>query len=98
MPVATGCTGRFTRASNSGGIRFGDTGSASQFRQYLESIGVMQPESTEDLKKVESQPTGISKFDVDKFYASLPQYTQQGIMSPNLSRFTDALKMFPGMA
>jgi hypothetical protein len=79
-------------------IRFGDTGSASQFRQYLESIGVMQPESTEDLKKVESQPTTISNFDVDKFYASLPQYTQQGIMSPNLSRFTDALRMFPGMA
>ena len=77
-------------------IRFGDTGSASQFRQYLESIGVMQPESTEDLKKVESQPTGISAFDVNKFYASLPQYTQQGIMAPNLSRFTDALRMFPG--
>ena len=78
-------------------IKFGDTGSASQFRQYLESIGVMQPESTEDLKKVESQPTGITGFDVDKFYASLPQYTQQGIMAPNLSRFTDALRMFPGM-
>ena len=78
-------------------IRFGDTGSASQFRQYLESIGIMQPESTEDLKKVESQPTGISKFDVDKFYASLPKYTQSGVMAPiNLSKFTDALKMFPG--
>ena len=78
-------------------IKFGDTGSASQFRQYLESIGVMQPESTEDIKQVESQPTTISNFDVDKFYASLPQYTQQGIMAPiNLSRFTDALKMFPG--
>ena len=77
-------------------IRFGDTGSASQFRQYLESIGIMQPESTEDLKKVESQPTGISKFDVDKFYASLPKYTQSGVMAPiNLSKFTDALKMFP---
>ena len=79
-------------------IRFGDTGSASQFRQYLESIGVMQPESTEDLKKVESQPTGISKFDVDKFYASLPQYTQQGIMNPNLMSYYQNLGMFPGMA
>ena len=42
--------------------------------------------------------TGITPFNVNQFYASLPQYTQQGIMSPNLSRFTDALRMFPGMA
>ena len=78
-------------------IEFGDTATAAIFREYLDSIGVMQPESTEDFKKVESRPTGISKFDVDKFYASLPQYTQQGIMAPvNLSRFTDALRMFPG--
>ena len=41
--------------------------------------------------------TGITPFDINKFYASLPQYTQQGIMAPtNLSRFTDALRMFPG--
>jgi len=80
-------------------IEFGDTGSAAIFREYLESIGVkMDPDTGQDAKQVESRPTGISKFDVDKFYASLPQYTQQGIMSPNLSRFTDALKMFPGMA
>jgi len=79
-------------------IRFGDTGSASQFRQYLESIGVMQPESTEDLKKVESQPTGITGFDVDKFYASLPQfqqsYLQQGV-SPSLLQFLETAQRFP---
>ena len=40
--------------------------------------------------------TGITPFNINQFYASLPQYTQQGIMSPNLSRFTDALRMFPG--
>jgi hypothetical protein len=80
-------------------IEFGDTGSARIFREYLESIGVkIDPDTGQDIKQVESQPTGISKFDVDKFYASLPQYTQQGIMSPNLSRFTDALRMFSGMA
>ena len=40
---------------------------------------------------------GITPFDVNKFYASLPQYTQSGVMAPiNLSRFTDALRMFPG--
>ena len=43
--------------------------------------------------------TGITPFNINQFYASLPQYTQQGIMAPtNLSRFTDALRMFPGMA
>ena len=77
-------------------IEFGDTGSARIFREYLESLGISQPPAT-GVDKIASQPTGISKFDVDKFYASLPQYTQQGIMAPiNLSRFTDALKMFPG--
>lgn len=81
-------------------IEFSDTGSAAIFREYLESIGVkIDPDTGQDIKQVESRPTGISAFDVDKFYASLPQYTQQGIMAPaNLSRFTDALKMFPGMA
>ena len=41
--------------------------------------------------------TGITPFNINQFYASLPQYVQQGIMAPtNLSRFTDALRMFPG--
>jgi len=41
--------------------------------------------------------TGIIPFNINQFYASLPQYTQSGVMAPiNLSRFTDALRMFPG--
>ncbi len=74
-------------------IKFGDTGSASQFRQYLESIGAMQPESTEDFKQVKSQPTGLPAL---ADYASMApqftgsQYTNQGV-SPafleNLRRF-----------
>jgi len=77
-------------------VRFPNTAIGGQFRQYLESLGISQPPAT-GVDVVKSQPTGISKFDVDKFYASLPQYTQQGIMAPtNLSRFTDALRMFPG--
>ena len=42
--------------------------------------------------------TGITPFNVNQFYASLPQYTQQGIMSPNLAQFNQNLRMFPGMA
>ena len=46
---------------------------------------------------VAATTTGITPFNIIQFYASLPQYVQQGIMAPtNLSRFTDALKMFPG--
>jgi len=77
-------------------VRFPNTAIGGQFRQYLESLGINQPPAT-GVDVVKSQPTTISNFDVDKFYASLPQYTQQGIMAPvNLSRFTDALRMFPG--
>ena len=79
-------------------VRFPNTAIGGQFIQYLESLGINQPPATGvDVVDRTPQPTGISKFDVDKFYASLPQYTQQGIMAPtNLSRFTDALRMFPG--
>ena len=41
--------------------------------------------------------TGITPFDIRQFYASLPQYTQQGIMNPNLAQFYQNLGMFPGM-
>ena len=43
--------------------------------------------------------TGImpQPFNIQRFYASLPQYTQQGIMSPNLSQFYQNLGLFPGM-
>jgi len=37
-------------------------------------------------------------FDINKFYASLPQYSRQGIMSPNLGQFYQNLGMFPGMS
>ena len=41
--------------------------------------------------------TGITPFDVRQFYASLPQYTQQGIMNPNLAQYYQNLGLFPGM-
>jgi hypothetical protein len=80
-------------------VRLPNTAIGGQFIQYLESLGISQPPATGiDVVKETPQPTGISKFDVDKFYASLPQYTQQGIMSPNLAQFNQNLRMFPGMA
>ena len=43
--------------------------------------------------------TGImpQPFNIQRFYASLPQYTQQGVMSPNLAQFYQNLGLFPGM-
>ena len=43
--------------------------------------------------------TGImpQPFNIQRFYASLPQYTQQGIMSPNLAQYYQNLGLFPGM-
>ena len=38
---------------------------------------------------------GITPFNINQFYASLPQYTQQGIMNPNLAQFYQNLQAFP---
>ena len=35
-------------------------------------------------------------FNLTQFYASLPQYTQQGVMSPNLASYYDNLRRFYG--
>ncbi len=35
-------------------------------------------------------------FNLAKFYASLPQYTQQGVMSPSLASYYDNLRRFYG--
>ena len=49
-----------------------------------------------------TQPPGtqtpFTPFDIRQFYASLPQYTQQGIMNPNLMSYYQNLGLFPGMA
>ena len=80
-------------------VEFGDTGSAKVFKEYLESLGVSQPPATGvDVVERTPQPTGITGFDVDKFYASLPQfqqsYSQQGV-SPSLLQFLETAQRFP---
>jgi len=80
-------------------IQFGDTGTAAIFREYLESLGVSQSPATDvDVVERTPQPTGITGFDVDKFYASLPQfqqsYSQQGV-SPSLLQFLETAQRFP---
>ena len=42
--------------------------------------------------------TPFTPFDINAFYASLPHYSQQGIMNPNLMSYYQNLGLFPGMA
>ena len=41
--------------------------------------------------------SGITPFNINQFYASLPHYTQQGVMSPNVAQYYLNLVLFPGM-
>jgi len=80
-------------------VRLPNTAVGEQFIQYLESLGINQPPATGiDVVKETPQPTGITGFDVDKFYASLPQfqqsYSQQGV-SPSLLQFLETAQRFP---
>ena len=71
------------------------------YEQLLQQYGrpnLIPPELLASVNRpVQPVATGITPFDVRQFYATLPQYTQQGIMNPNLAQFYQNLGMFPGM-
>ena len=91
-PVAGGMAITYVTLPDGSKVKFGDTGSAAQFRKYLESIGVAPQE--EPTEKVEVKTAKEEKAPFD--YASIApqftgsQYTNQGV-SPafleNLRRF-----------
>ena len=91
-PVAGGMAITYVTLPDGRRIRFGDTGSAAQFRKYLESIGVAPQEEPTEKVEVETPKEEKAPFD----YASIApqftgsQYTNQGV-SPafleNLRRF-----------
>ena len=67
------------------------------FQPPSQPIDIISPKMPLPVPDKQVVGRGITPFNINQFYASLPQYTQQGIMAPtNLSRFTDALRMFPG--
>ena len=94
-PVAGGMAITYVTLPDGRRIKFGDTGSASQFRKYLESIGVTPQEEPTEKVEVETPKEEKAPFDLAKFYASLPQYTQQGVMSPSLMEYYRNLGLFP---
>ncbi len=59
--------------------------------------GPIVPDPTQPKLPITPQ-TPFAPFDINAFYASLPQYTQQGIMNPNLMSYYRNLGLFPGMA
>ena len=71
------------------------------YEQLLQQYGrpnLIPPELLARVNRpVQPVATGMTPFDVRQFYATLPQYTQQGIMNPNLAQFYQNLGMFPGM-
>ena len=54
-----------------------------------------QPPGTPPIPFPVATGAGITPFNINQFYASLPQYTQQGIMSPNLAQYFQNLQAFP---
>jgi len=93
-PVAGGMAITYVTLPDGSKVKFGDTGSAAQFRKYLESIGVAPQE--EPTEKVEVKTAKEEKAPFD--YASMApqftgsQYTNQGV-SP---AFLENLRKFYG--
>ena len=74
-PVAGGMAITYVTLPDGRRIRFGDTGSAAQFRKYLESIGAMQPE----------KPSGLDAIMPPKFNTGLPALTDYASMAPQFT-------------
>ena len=97
-PVAGGMAITYVTLPDGRRIRFGDTGSASQFRKYLESIGVIpQEEPTEKVEVETPKEETTSPFDLEQFYAGLPTFNQSPYASQGLGSYNDILKQYYGI-
>ena len=87
-----------TGTSNQGIIAASPALPGLPFQPPSQPIDIISPKMPLPVPDKQVVGRGITPFNVNQFYASLPQYTQQGIMSPNLTQFNQNLRMFPGMA
>ena len=100
-PVGGGKVISYVTLPDGSKIEFDNTGSAAQFKKYLESIGITPQE--QPTEKVETPKETTSPFDLSQFYAGLPSYSygQQGVMSPNinpdLAAYYENLKKYYGV-
>ena len=99
-PVAGGMAITPVQLPDGSTIQFGDTGSAAQFQQYLDSIGVNYSNPGIVEKIANTPATGIPSLTPTSIdYASMgPQYggyVNQGISDPRFASYFQNLQMFP---
>lgn len=99
-PVAGGMAITPVQLPDGSTIQFGDTGSAAQFQQYLDSIGVNYSNPGIVEKIANTPATGIPSLTPTTIdYASMgPQYggyVNQGISDPRFASYFQNLQMFP---
>ena len=99
-PVAGGMAITPVQLPDGSTIQFGDTGSAAQFQQYLDSIGVNYSNPGIVEKIANTPATGIPSLAPTSIdYASMgPQYggyVNQGINDPRFASYFQNLQMFP---
>ena len=95
-PVAGGAAITYVTLPDGRRIRFGDTGSAAQFRKYLESIGVTPQEEPTEKVEVETPKEEKAPFDLAQFYAGLPTFNQSPYARQGLGSYNEMLRKYFG--
>jgi len=95
-PVAGGMAITYVTLPDGRRIRFGDTGSAAQFRKYLESIGVTPQEEPTEKVEVETPKEEKAPFDLAQFYAGLPTFNQSPYARQGLGSYNEMLRKYFG--
>lgn len=95
-PVAGGMAITYVTLPDGRRIKFGDTGSAAQFRKYLESIGVTPQEEPTEKVEVETPKEEKAPFDLAQFYAGLPTFNQSPYARQGLGSYNEMLRKYFG--
>ena len=95
-PVGGGMAITYVTLPDGRRIRFGDTGSAAQFRKYLESIGVNPQEEPTKKVEVETPKEEKAPFDLAQFYAGLPTFNQSPYARQGLGSYNEMLRKYFG--
>ena len=95
-PVAGGAAITYVTLPDGRRIKFGDTGSAAQFRKYLESIGVTPQEEPTEKVEVETPKEEKAPFDLAQFYAGLPTFNQSPYARQGLGSYNEMLRKYFG--
>lgn len=95
-PVVGGMAITYVTLPDGRRIRFGNTGTAAQFRKYLESIGVTPQEEPTEKVEVETPKEEKAPFDLAQFYAGLPTFNQSPYARQGLGSYNEMLRKYFG--